>query len=193
MPSSGAAADASYPSSEASHDGYAQLPLEFARDRPQLAGDGPRTLARLAAWPLVSGQFASGGSMSRVAGGHFRRKREALDIEGKHVTIQGNPGSQLYHRLSTFYPSYPSHRSTSLTLALTMFNEPPRRKGPVYDQLTGTPPTGAVKCSCIPRDSRMALTRSTCALPPGAAASRISSRVSGSSVGFLAPAAFLST
>jgi EVE domain len=37
----------------------------------------PRTLARLAAWPWVSGQSASGGSMSRVAGGHFRRKREA--------------------------------------------------------------------------------------------------------------------
>ena len=120
-----------------------------------------------------------------------KETRSALDIEGKHVTIQGHPpGSQLYHRLSSFYPS---HRSTSLTLALTMFHELPRRKGPVYDQLTGTPPTGAVKCSCIPRDSRMALTRSTCALPPGAAASRISSRVSGSSVGFLAPAAFLST
>ena len=52
-----------------------------------------RTLARLAAWPLVSGQSASEGSMSRVAEGHFRRKREgALDIEGKHVTIQGHPG-----------------------------------------------------------------------------------------------------
>jgi hypothetical protein len=36
-----------------------------------------RTLARLAAWPLVSGQSASGGSVSRVAEGHFRRKREA--------------------------------------------------------------------------------------------------------------------
>ena len=31
--------------------------------------------------------------MSRVAEGHFRRKREALYIEGKHVTIQGRrPG-----------------------------------------------------------------------------------------------------
>src|SRR5208282_4162259 len=49
-----------------------------------------RTLARLAAWPLVSGQSASGGSMSRVAEGHFRKEtRRALDIEGKHVTIQG--------------------------------------------------------------------------------------------------------
>ena len=48
------------------------------------------SLARLAAWPLVSGQSASGGSMSRVAKGHFRRKREApFDIEGKHVIIQG--------------------------------------------------------------------------------------------------------
>jgi hypothetical protein len=28
--------------------------------------------------------------MSRVAGGHFRKEtRGALDIEGKHVTIQG--------------------------------------------------------------------------------------------------------
>jgi len=37
----------------------------------------PRTLARLAAWPSVSGQSASGDSMSRVAEGHFRSKREA--------------------------------------------------------------------------------------------------------------------
>jgi len=28
-------------SSVASHDAYARLPMEFARDRPQLAGDGP--------------------------------------------------------------------------------------------------------------------------------------------------------
>ena len=48
-----------------------------------------RTLARLAAWPWVSGQSASGGSVSRVAGGHFRRRREApLIVRGKHVTIQ---------------------------------------------------------------------------------------------------------
>jgi hypothetical protein len=47
-------------------------------------------LARLAAWPLVSGQSASGGSMSKVAEGHFRKEtRSALDIEEKHVTIQG--------------------------------------------------------------------------------------------------------
>ena len=43
-------------------------------------GGWPRTLVRLAAWPLVSGQSASGGSMSRVAEGHFRWKREALLI-----------------------------------------------------------------------------------------------------------------
>src|SRR5215469_3050982 len=30
-----------------------QLPLELPRDSPQLAADGPRTLARLAAWPLA--------------------------------------------------------------------------------------------------------------------------------------------
>jgi hypothetical protein len=50
----------------------------------------PRTLARLAAWPLVSGQSASVGSVSRVAGGSFPEEtRSALDSEGKHVTIQG--------------------------------------------------------------------------------------------------------
>jgi len=37
----------------------------------------PRTLARLPAWPLTAGQSASGGSLSTVAAGHFRRKREA--------------------------------------------------------------------------------------------------------------------
>jgi len=38
--SSPAASDASYPSSEASHDGYAELPLDLPRDRPRRAGDG---------------------------------------------------------------------------------------------------------------------------------------------------------
>jgi hypothetical protein len=51
-----------------------------------------RTLARLAAWPLVSGQSASGGSMSRVAEGHFRRKREALLIlRGSTSRFRGHP------------------------------------------------------------------------------------------------------
>jgi hypothetical protein len=42
--------------------------------------------------------------MSRVAEGHFRRKRgSALDIEGKHVTIQG-PSPDL-NPASPFAPS----------------------------------------------------------------------------------------
>ncbi len=52
-----------------------------------------RTLARLAAWPLVSGQSASGGSMSRVAEGHFRRKREVpLILRGSTSQFRGHPG-----------------------------------------------------------------------------------------------------
>src|SRR6476646_1362899 len=52
----------------------------------------PRTLARLAAWPLVSGQSASGGSMSRVAEGHFRGKREApLILRGSTSQFRGHP------------------------------------------------------------------------------------------------------
>src|SRR5438067_11907183 len=57
---------------------------------PAACREWPRTLARLAAWPLVSGQSASGGSMSRVAEGHLRGKREALLIlMGVNVTIEG--------------------------------------------------------------------------------------------------------
>ena len=52
----------------------------------------PRILERLAAWPLVSGQSASGGSMSRVAEGHFRRKREApLILRGSTSQFRGHP------------------------------------------------------------------------------------------------------
>ena len=35
-----------------------------------------------------------------------KETRSALDIEGKHVTIQGHPRIQPYYRLSTFYPSH---------------------------------------------------------------------------------------
>ena len=79
MPSSGAAAGASYPSSEPHMTAMPSCPWNLPRDRPQLAGDGPRTLARLAAWPLVSVQSASGGSMSRwpedISEGNAKRAR----------------------------------------------------------------------------------------------------------------------
>ncbi len=58
---------------------------------------------------------------------------------------------------------------------------------------TGVPPTGAVKGWCIPSDSRMALTRVTCAWNAGAKARRISFSVSGSSLEFLAAEASSST
>jgi hypothetical protein len=69
----------------------AQLgPGQVRRELPAAPFRGwPRTLARLAAWPLVSGQSASGGSLSRVAGAISGGTRSALDSEGKHVTIQG--------------------------------------------------------------------------------------------------------
>jgi hypothetical protein len=62
--------------------------------RPHHAGDGP-FLARRAAWPLVAGQSASGGSMSRVAGGHFRRKRAApLILRGSTSQCRAIPGAE---------------------------------------------------------------------------------------------------
>jgi hypothetical protein len=71
---------------------YARLPLEFVPRPPAPFRGWPRTLARLAAWPLVSGQSASGGSMSRVAKGHFRRKREApLILRGSTSQFRGHP------------------------------------------------------------------------------------------------------
>ena len=53
--------------------GLPSCPWNLPGDRPAPCRGWPRILARLAAWPLVSGQSASGGSMSRVAEGHFRR------------------------------------------------------------------------------------------------------------------------
>jgi hypothetical protein len=42
--------------------------------------------------------------MSRVAEGHFRRKREApLILRGKHVTIQGHPRPEPGHAFCTFH------------------------------------------------------------------------------------------
>ena len=61
-------------------------------DRPAPWRGWPRILARLVAWPLVSGQSASGGSMSRVAEGNFRRKREApLILRGSTSQFRGHP------------------------------------------------------------------------------------------------------
>ena len=73
-------------------DALPGCPRSSPGDCPHRAGDGPRILARLAAWPLVSGQSASGGSMSRVAKGHFRRKREApLILRGSTSQFRGHP------------------------------------------------------------------------------------------------------
>ena len=49
-------------------------------------GSAPRRSHHRASATLVAGQSASGGSLSRVGGGHFRRKREAPLIvrEARH-------------------------------------------------------------------------------------------------------------
>jgi len=75
------------------------------RRLPVPAGGGPvtaRTVQGMAPYPGQARCLALGfwpesfrRLMSRVAGGHFRPEtRSALDIDGKHVTIQG-PSSEL--------------------------------------------------------------------------------------------------
>src|SRR5215470_42694 len=71
-------------------DAHAQLPLEFMdRDRPQRAGMAPypgqaRCLA-LGFWPECFRRLDVKGGRRTFP----KETRSALDIEGKHVTIQG--------------------------------------------------------------------------------------------------------
>jgi hypothetical protein len=71
---------------------FARPPPEYAPVTARTVQGMPRTLARLTAGPLVSGQSASGGSMSRVAKGYSRRKREApLILKGSTSQFRGHP------------------------------------------------------------------------------------------------------
>jgi hypothetical protein len=76
---------------KASHDAYAQLPLELPSDRPYRAGIAPypgqaRCLA-LSFWPECFQRLNL-----KVAKCHFRRKREApLTLRGSTSQFRGHP------------------------------------------------------------------------------------------------------
>jgi len=100
------------------------------QDQARRAGDSqgwPGILARLPAWPLAPGQSASGGSVSRVAEGHFRRKREApLIVRGSTSQSRGHPRRRAQpHPIAPWAcaTSAPSHRSVDTCAGIQAHSE----------------------------------------------------------------------